>query len=375
MKKILFGIALLFMAGNLFAQEDSFVISYDEGQNVQDALSLKAGETIDIVISLDYKTDNLYRGMQFDLFLPKGLKILEDEYGLFWEPLGDLAATKGRNKAPVFQILNANEMSTMTSVEYVTDKEKAYGRYYRFICGQTENYQNNDYYYFPTSDDLSLYLITLEATEDYVQDPDIAPFYIRKAIMVQKSDNVKIDKAFRIDFNVKASGYSTLCIDDDLDFSNLDIKPFVLTDVKDGCASLTQVDKIEANTPVVIKGTTGHYVLNGLKGAADAITTNLLKGTPDAELTSDGNAFAMANKEKGTAFYRVEKGVVIPQYKAYLENATAANDFILFEDATGINSVEKAAAETDVYTITGVKVNNTVQKGVYIQNGKKVVVK
>ncbi len=376
MKKILLGIALLFMAGNLMAQEDRLVISYEEGQDVQDVLSLQPGQTIGIIISLDRKTDNLYKGMQFDMFLPKGLKVVEDEFGLYWEPLDDIAATKGRNKLPVWQILSLEEGDTQNdpTVTYTTDKEKGYGHFYRFLLGQTEFYQNNDYYYFPKIGNNIIY-IELEATEDFKPNPDLLPIYIRKASFVKESESIKVDKMSHIEYNVGESGFATLCIDDNLDFSNLDIKPFLLTDLKGGFASLTQIEKVAANTPVVIKGTSGHFVLVDLEGDADAVTINLLKGTPDAEFTADANTFAIATKTPGTGFYRCKAGVVIPQYKAYLENATSTNEAFLFEGTTGINKVETTNADTDVYTITGVKVNGAAQKGIYIQNGKKVVVK
>ena len=103
-------------------------------------------------------------------------------------------------------------------------------------------------------------------------------------------------------------------------------------------------------------------------------------GTPDEAIPVAGNTtYAMASKVKDGAnvvgFYRVQEGVVIPRYKAYL-NSTADVEGFIFEETTGINTVERAEnANQDIYTITGAKVNNAAQKGVYIMNGKKVVVK
>jgi hypothetical protein len=46
-----------------------------------------------------------------------------------------------------------------------------------------------------------------------------------------------------------------------------------------------------------------------------------------------------------------------------------------FIDPTGINEVTTTIDNNEVYSISGVRVNNAQQKGIYIINGKKVVVK
>ena len=42
---------------------------------------------------------------------------------------------------------------------------------------------------------------------------------------------------------------------------------------------------------------------------------------------------------------------------------------------TGINSINAENADNAIYTLQGVKVNGNAAKGLYIKNGKKVVVK
>ena len=244
------------------------------------------------------------------------------------------------------------------------------GYFYRVVIYPT---QVNEGTSFPTTS-ADLLRLTLQHTGE--ASSDICPILIKNIkLNVTSSDSYKYKQDAYIEYKVGEAGYSTLCVDADLDFSAGALKAFTMSELGTSFATLTDVAQVPANAPVVIKGEAGFYKLTQFDGDAEAISTNLLKGTPDGEITAGANTFAIAKKDKGTGFYRVQEGVVIPQYKAYVENATAANDFFVFEDATGINSVEKAAAETNVYTITGVKVSNTAQKGIYIQNGKKVVVK
>jgi hypothetical protein len=72
------------------------------------------------------------------------------------------------------------------------------------------------------------------------------------------------------------------------------------------------------------------------------------------------------------AFYRIVTGTIMG---VYIQANTAFDRLnIVFEsDATAINGVSKAAEENGaIYNLNGVRVNKA-QKGVYIQNGKKIV--
>lgn len=370
MKKILFGIALLFMAGNLFAQEDNFKISCYSNTGLTTStnlLDVAAGARAYLKISLDNPSGKTYIGSQFDIWLPKGWEVAKNSSGNLLTPakLGDLKNYVNDDEEEIspfeagINYRNAPE-----------DYDGNEGYFYRVLIYSSLTNEGTS---FPSTS-ADLLRVTLTRTEE--ASSDICPILIKNIkLNVSSSEGYQYKKDAYIEYKVGEAGYSTLCVDADLDFSAGALKAFTMSELGTSFATLTDVAQVPANAPVVIKGEAGFYQLTQFDGDAEAISTNLLKGTPDGEITSDGNAFAIAKKEKGTGFYRVQKGVVIPQYKAYVENTTAANDFFVFEDATGISSVEKAAADTDVYTITGVKVNNTAQKGIYIQNGKKVVVK
>lgn len=102
---------------------------------------------------------------------------------------------------------------------------------------------------------------------------------------------------------------------------------------------------------------------------------SLIAATTD--VTSDGSTyFALTKIGEKVGFALVENGVVIPAGKAYLEvpTSTPAKFFSLDGEATGINSVKTAKADGAYYTLEGVKTTKPV-KGLYIHNGKKIVVK
>lgn len=133
---------------------------------------------------------------------------------------------------------------------------------------------------------------------------------------------------------------------------------------------------IPANTGILVKADQGNhdFVVTSDKGET-LESNNLVAAT--ADVTSDGaKYFALTKIGDKVGFAKVAKDVVIPAGKAYLEvtKSTGAKFFGLDGEATGINSVKTAKADGAYYTLEGVKTTKPV-KGLYIHNGKKIVVK
>ena len=133
---------------------------------------------------------------------------------------------------------------------------------------------------------------------------------------------------------------------------------------------------IPAKTGILVKAPAGNhdFVVTSDKGT-ELTSNNLVAATSD--VTSDGTKyFALTKIGEKVGFALVENDVVIPAGKAYLEvtKSTAAKFFSLDGEATGINSVKTAKADGAYYTLEGVKTTKPV-KGLYIHNGKKIVVK
>ena len=133
---------------------------------------------------------------------------------------------------------------------------------------------------------------------------------------------------------------------------------------------------IPAGTGILVKAPAGNcdFVVTSDKGT-ELTNNNLVAATSD--VTSDGTKFfALTKIGDKVGFALVEDGIVIPAGKAYLEVAagTSAKFFSLDGEATGINSVKTAKADGAYYTLEGVKTTKPV-KGLYIHNGKKIVVK
>lgn len=133
---------------------------------------------------------------------------------------------------------------------------------------------------------------------------------------------------------------------------------------------------IPAKTGILVKAAKGNYNFVVTSEAGKELeNNNLVAATTD--VPSDGaKYFALTKIGDKVGFALVANGVVIPAGKAYLEvtKSTAAKFFGLDGEATGINSVKTAKADGAYYTLEGVKTTKPV-KGLYIHNGKKIVVK
>lgn len=146
-------------------------------------------------------------------------------------------------------------------------------------------------------------------------------------------------------------------------------------------------DIVPANTAVVVKGAKGSYnYYNTEETATKTIEKNLLKGvTTDTKIEAKSGVkrYILTRADDGIlAFYRTNTGNInVKANRAYLEvpTAMAVASFSLEGTATGINNVVTTAAKQGIYTISGVRLNATTTKGlpagIYIVNGKKVIVK
>lgn len=140
---------------------------------------------------------------------------------------------------------------------------------------------------------------------------------------------------------------------------------------------------VPAKTAVVLfkeAGFTEALTLPVLKEAA-ALGDNDLK-VSDGSVQGAANIFCLSNGAKGIGFYPVAAGVQVPANKAYLDlsNSPLAPKFIGFPDeTTGIDALENGEATAEkagaIYTLDGRRVNGNLSHGLYIQNGKKFVVK
>ena len=181
------------------------------------------------------------------------------------------------------------------------------------------------------------------------------------------------------ELSVGQAGWATLF----LDFAAAipaDAEVYTVTEVNSGYVTLTQVTGVlPANTGVIVKANKGAYDFVSSADEAADVAGNLLQGTVAAtEIETAAYVLGIVNGEVGLYKAAMNGGVWLNNaYKAYLPASVAngaANFSFRFEGGTtGIANVEVENAGV-IYDLTGRKVD-AVERGIYIINGKKVLVK
>lgn len=145
-------------------------------------------------------------------------------------------------------------------------------------------------------------------------------------------------------------------------------------------ATMTAIDAqaIPANQGVILTSETGDVatMVPAAGETAAAITGNQLGHSAGAAKTlTAGEGYILGNGTEGTAFYPCKAGS-LPINKAYLLGNGESAIVMNFGNAvTGINTIAApASAKAPIFDLSGRRVVKAT-KGLYIQNGKKVIVK
>ncbi len=166
------------------------------------------------------------------------------------------------------------------------------------------------------------------------------------------------------------------------------VNAYIVTGTGDGYVTLQPVTGIiPANTGVILEAEQGEYELvSYAEGTAD-VTGNLLEGSLFDSII-EGEAYVLGNVDGNVGFYKAEldelEGTAFQNQanKAYLPASSVENKAIQYFSfdfgggTTGIEGVEAEGAVSDrIYDITGREVKSIASPGIYIVNGKKVLVK
>ena len=196
-----------------------------------------------------------------------------------------------------------------------------------------------------------------------------------------------------VDVTLAASCYASYCSQLPLDLTPTDnYAAWAVTGVDGTAVTFTKIEgAVPAETPFILYGKDfggNTATLPVATGETTAVTGNMLKGTltptdVTTEMEVDGVACTLFGLSSGS-FVKISSGT-IPANKAYLPIPTAdvpsgARLAIVFADeTTGIAETVQAAQrpDTTVYDLQGRKVRSLQgnAKGLYIVNGKKVLVK
>lgn len=182
---------------------------------------------------------------------------------------------------------------------------------------------------------------------------------------------------YTVSKSISAAGYATFCSPYALDFSTTGLTAYIATATADK-VSFSEVSSVPANTGVLLKGDAGTYNIPVVASSATDVAANVFEGVTEATPIAAETGFVLMASPK-VGFYKNTNAFTVGANTAYIPVANIPNEgrsFIGFDDeTTGISSLNLSPkSEGSIYNLNGQRVQKA-QKGLYIQGGKKFVVK
>ena len=362
---------------------------------------LEAASNGETQVSIRMKNTVGIRGFQFDLYLPDGMTAVKDGNNRFVSSLSN-----GRKPA--------GDQHTLTL-------SKQPDGAIRFLCGS-----QYDETFTGTDGEIATLTISIDAgvaVGDYpvylrnmkLTETDISKFYTTEEVettvtvtgaadgrvVLDETSTTAPDVANGVDVRVKrtinAGEWSTICLPFAMSQaqcqaafgSDVQIGDFTGCTVVDDNVSVnfSNVTAMEANHPYIIKvsSAVSEFTVDGVDIAADNAEVKVNKSGrkynrfignyENGTELEDGFLFLNANK-----FYFSNGSTKIKAFRGYFNLETAdvyyeeSRRIVLnFGDATGIETIVKDEADK-VFNLSGQQVKAPA-KGVFVKNGKKIIVK
>ena len=177
--------------------------------------------------------------------------------------------------------------------------------------------------------------------------------------------------------HISDAGYATYCSPYALDFSSTGLTAYIAK-VNGTEVTFQEVTEVPAYTGVLLKGAENDYEIPIIASSAADVADNAFFGvtreTPDVA----AGIFVLLNGNKGFGFYKTTNTFTMGANTAYLPaSAATARTFIsLGNETTGVDDVSSKTEDVRgvVYDLSGRRVAQPT-KGLYIVNGKKVIIK
>ena len=366
--RLLFAVVLLFTFNSVFAGDYLASVKDKDGND----LTVAPGQTVDAYLFIDYSKwevdpeedefceleiegySGLIQSMELKFQLPDGFELVSNP--VYVEGTCNYPTTaKIDGSAGSYLITNEN-----TDGVLLINK----GALFKFqikapstITASDDPYVGSINHFFITAGVWE----TLYTVKEGRDEPISFNIYVKDA------------EATSVDITL-ANEWNTYCYDKSLDFSGLtDVTAYEVTEVTATSAKLNKLEKVYAGQGFIIKGTKGAKITVPFADSCDPTGDNLLVGVTAPYALPAGNFILVDDK-----FVKSNGEGQLGANKAYLpasEVPSSAKSITFdFGETTGINEVQKAETEGAIYNLSGMRVSKT-QKGVYIMNGRKVIVK
>lgn len=219
------------------------------------------------------------------------------------------------------------------------------------------------------------YTMMSDGTFDFIWT-ETTDLYLRKVTITTVGTN---------GIHIGSTGYATFSnADNAVSFAGTGVKVYWASSYDENTSSLTLTEVtdgiVPANTGVLLKATEGNYTFTTTTTSTKYSDNKLKAANGQVKPTNTGLVNYLLGKKNGRiGFYKFSNNKTL-NGKAYLslpEAASAREDISMFfgDETTGINTLKDSSIMNDrVYNLNGQLVEAPA-KGLYIVNGKKVIIK
>lgn len=194
-----------------------------------------------------------------------------------------------------------------------------------------------------------------------------------------------------VNISISGAKYATYSCEQPLDFTGSDVKAYVASNATSGTVTLKKVTEVPANTGILVYcETAGTYQIPIATAAPAAPATNYFVANtlPTSIAASSGSTwnYIFAKKGSDVGFYKLTAAHILGAHKAFLQTDTdltpddpSSAIALIFDDeeTTGVNEVRTTNFTNNTneyFNLAGQRVAKPT-KGLYIVNGKKVIIK
>lgn len=206
--------------------------------------------------------------------------------------------------------------------------------------------------------------------------------------VLKKDESVQYLRIYSVSFSTTTSAsiseyeWVTYVSEAPLDFSGVaNLSAYIVTGHSGNAITTTKMTStVPANTPLLLSGAEGDYNIPVAGSSSTDVSANKLKAGTGAVVASESGKTKYVLSVSGgkAAFKKINAtDATVPVGKAYLQfdETIEAPVFDLDGEATGIKAVENNNVENNkFYNLAGQQVTQPT-KGLYIVNGKKVIIK
>lgn len=150
------------------------------------------------------------------------------------------------------------------------------------------------------------------------------------------------------------------------------VAAYIVTGIGETSVQMEEVLAVEKGTAVLLNGDAGTYNLS-VEDASDCDDTaeNLLEVSAGGE----NNVYVLTRVSGVVGFYEYE-GSGLPAGRVFLPKTVNSRSFLRLggEESTGIERIDSSVSDSSIYNLQGQRIAKATH-GLYIVNGKKVIIK